>query len=201
MYPKIFYVTHLFYCIFIQRGPHRRYDQELLSSCKICTDLIGPRRPLDGRLEYVMKGIERSTAHPTSKCLPITPDILLKLNQVWQPSPDSHDSSMLWTAACMCLFGFLQVGEEVVPCISKCKSSINLCFGDVRVNSRVNPQYLEVHIKASKTDPFRQGVSIYLGATHSPLCSAAAIHHYMAIHGLNPRPSLFSLMGPTYLTR
>ena len=36
------------------------------------------------RQEYVMKGIKRSTAHPTQKHLPITPDILLKLKQVWK---------------------------------------------------------------------------------------------------------------------
>jgi len=114
------------------------------------------------RLEYVIKGIKRSTAHPTRKRLPITPDILLKLKQVWQPSPDSHDTSMLWVAACMYFFGFLRVGEVVAPGISKFDSSTNLCAGDVRVDNCANPQYLEVHIKASKTDPFRQGVLVNL---------------------------------------
>jgi len=57
-----------------------------------------------------MKGIKRLTKCPKRRRLPITPDILLKLKQVWQPSSDSHDTSMLWATACMCYFG---VGEVV----------------------------------------------------------------------------------------
>ena len=40
----------------------------------------------------------------------------------------------------------------------------------VRVDNITNPHYLEVRIKASKTDPFRQGVSVFLGVTGGDLC-------------------------------
>jgi len=142
------------------------------------------------RLEFVIKGTKRSTAHPARKHLQITPDILLKLNQVWQPSPNSHDTSVRWAAVCMYFLGFLWVGEVVAPGISKFDSSTNLCAGDVRVDNRANPQYLEVRIKASKTDPFRQGVLVYLGVTHSSLCRVATILHYMVIRGPSPGPFL-----------
>jgi hypothetical protein len=52
--------------------------------------------------------------------------------------------------------------------------AMHLSAGDVRVDSRSTPQYLEVHIKASKTDPFRRGAMIYLGRTAGPLCPVAA---------------------------
>jgi len=69
----------------------------------------------DPRMGNMLKGIKRSTRCPTRRQLPITPDILLKLRQVWQSSPDTYDTSMLWAATCMCFFGFLRVGEVVAP--------------------------------------------------------------------------------------
>ena len=39
---------------------------------------------------------------------------------------------------------------------------------------------IAVKIKASKTDPFRQGVTVYLGATGTNLCLVKAILAYIA---------------------
>jgi len=135
-----------------------------------------------------MKGIKRLTKRPTRKRLPITPDILLNLKQVWQPSSDSHDTSMLRAAACMCFFWFLSGWQgSNIRCFQ-----VWLLNHPVlrwrRVNSRADPQYLEVHIKAAKTDPFRLGVSVFLGVTASPV---SAILNYMVIHGSRPGPFCF----------
>ena len=35
---------------------------------------------------------------------------------------------------------------------------VHLCFGDIKVDDQKNPTYLQVLLKASKTDPYRQGV-------------------------------------------
>ena len=40
---------------------------------------------------------------------------------------------------------------------------------------------LKVRIKASKTDPFRRGVDIYVGITGTGLCPVTAVLSYMAI--------------------
>ncbi len=40
--------------------------------------------------------------------------------------------------------------------------SVHLCHGDVLVDNTSHPQYLKVRLKASKTDPFRKGVTVYL---------------------------------------
>ena len=66
---------------------------------------------------------------------------------------------------------------------TKYDCSTNLYLDDVRVNSCANPQYLEVSIKASKIDPFRHGVPVFLGVIISPLCPVAAILNYMVIQG------------------
>ena len=50
--------------------------------------------------------------------------------------------------------------------------SAHLSYGDVRTDSLVNPSYITV---ASKTDPFRKGVTVHIGATKSQLCPVAAV--------------------------
>ena len=43
-------------------------------------------------------------------------------------------------------------------------------------------------MKQSKTDPFRRGVSIYLGKTENNLCLVKGILPYLAIRGSRTRP-------------
>ena len=42
---------------------------------------------------------------------------------------------------------------------------MHLNFEDGSIDSIKNPQLLKVRIKASKTDPFRVGVDIFIGRT------------------------------------
>ena len=54
----------------------------------------------------------------------------------------------------MCFrFGFLQSGEVVVPSDVVYDPVVHSSHGDVRTDSIKAPQYTEVAIKASKTDP------------------------------------------------
>ena len=62
------------------------------------------------------------------------------------------------------------------------------------------PQYLVVRIRASKTDPFREGVSVYLGRTKSDLCPVSAILFYMVRRGTAPGP-FFRFSDGRCLTR
>ena len=136
------------------------------------------------QLEYVSKGVKKMTAARVARTrLPITPSILLQLRQVWQAHPCRQDASMLWAAACMCFFGFLRAGEVVVPSASNYDPAVHLSHGDVRAENTASPQYLEIRIKASKTDPFRKGVSIYVGRGSCDLCPVAAVLNYMVQRG------------------
>ena len=123
------------------------------------------------QLEYVSKGqCKLSSQGRTTQHLPITPDILRHLRSAWGALPDHLNATMLWAAACMCFFSFLRSGEVVVPSDSAYDPAVHLSQGDVRVDNTANPQYLEVHLKVSKTDPFRLGVTVYLGRSHAKLC-------------------------------
>ena len=65
---------------------------------------------------------------------------------------------MIWAAATMCFFGLLQVGEAVSPSDPSFEAVSHLAVSDVPRDTHKNPHFLQVHIKASKTDTFRKGV-------------------------------------------
>ena len=75
-----------------------------------------------------------------------------------------------------------------------------LCYSDVCIDSHFKPSFMQVVIKASKTDPFRQGVSVYIGATNWLLCPLAAVVGFMVKRGSTEGP-LFTWSNGRYLTR
>ena len=60
---------------------------------------------------------------------------------------------------------------------------------DVMVDNPQCPQFMEVRIKASKTDPYRKGVSVFLG--RMDLCPVSAVLDYMVRR--SPEPHHLSL--------
>ena len=64
---------------------------------------------------------------------------------------------MLWVAALLCFFEFLHSGEVCIPAEKVFDEGAHLSMKDVRVDSLANLQTMQVKIKASETDPFRQG--------------------------------------------
>ena len=153
------------------------------------------------QLEYVIKGLKRKRGGQAARTrLPITIQILHDLKQVWQDAPDQFNACMLWAAACMCLFGFLCTGEIVVPSDAEYDRTVHLSVDDVLVDNVVTPQWLEIRIKASKTDRFRKGVSVYIGTTGMRVCPVAAILDYKVRHGSRPGP-FFMFSDGRFLTR
>lgn len=138
------------------------------------------------KLEQVMKGVKREYAKksPGKRVrLLVTPDILLKLRGVWEANSKHHNSIMLWAAGSLCYFGFLRAGEITVPAESAYDSGQHLNVSDVMVNSISDPTLIKIKIKASKTDPFRQGLDIFVGKTDNKLCPVAALLAYLAKRG------------------
>ena len=55
------------------------------------------------------------------------------------------------------------------------------------------PTLVRIHLKYSKTDPFRHGVDIYLGRTGTDLCPVGALLAFMAVPGaVNGPPFVFA---------
>ena len=134
-------------------------------------------------LEQVLRGIKLSQTKGGRKQLvrlPITPDLLFKLKSVY----------MGWQE---CQLGWLHVMggssaflDSCVP--GKLQFHQTLSFKDVAVDNLLDPKVIRVHLKASKSDPFRKGVDVFVGITNHTLCPVSAILVYLAARGSNPGP-------------
>jgi len=98
---------------------------------------------------------------------------------------------MLWAACLMGFYGFLRCAEFTIPSLFQFASDKHLPATDVAVDNRK---------KSSKTDPFGEGVTIYLGKTDNVLCPVAAILEYLIRRGNHPGP-LFVLQDGRPLSR
>ena len=77
--------------------------------------------------------------------------------------------------------------------IGLCLSEFQRCVGGLH-------RLLRVRIKASKTDPFRVGVDIFVGKTGNKLCPVTAVLSYMVRRGPSPGP-FFRFANGVPLTR
>ena len=108
------------------------------------------------RLHYVLRGVKRAEgmADVTKReRRPVTPDLLRKIKGVWDPRAGEADVVMLWAACCLAYFGFMRIGELIVPSDGAYDASAHLSWGDITVDDPACPSRMEVRIKASKTDP------------------------------------------------
>lgn len=100
---------------------------------------------------------------------------------------------MIWAACCLAFFGFLRVSEFTVPGVGSYDSYCHLSLQDIAIDNKNNPRLLQLVLKQSKTDPFRKGVKIYIGATDSTVCPVKAVLAYLAMRG--------SQTGPLFITQ
>ena len=141
------------------------------------------------KLGQVLRGIKREQAisNPHSRNrLPITPLILRKIRAIWDKDGTEPDNIMLWAASCLCFFGFMRAGEVTIPSESSYDPGVHLNFGDIAIDDPAKPTLLRIRLKASKTDPFRRGVDVFVGRTDSDLCPVAAMLSFLASRGSQP---------------
>ena len=154
------------------------------------------------RLQLLLRGIRRvsSVRRPARSRLPITPAILRRVKAVVTSQAPSWDGRMIWAAMNLCFFGFLRSGELCCPSATSFDGTAHLAPEDLSLDSLTCPSQLSITIKASKTDPFRLGVTLVLGATKLDLCPLAAILPYVALRGAQAGP-LFRFENGQFLTR
>ena len=94
--------------------------------------------------------------------------IVLSLRSELDKESAKWSNIMLWAACYACFFGFLRSGEVTVPSQKDYDSTAHLSHGDVTCT--FDSRQAKINIKASSTNPFRKGVTIYVGCTDNDLC-------------------------------
>ena len=135
--------------------------------------------PCHSRIMTVLKAVKRVQGHSVKLRQPITATILDQICTVLSTGYISDYTDSLLTAVCLsAFFGFLRCGEFTVPTDSAFDPTINLCLGDLTFHNN----HANLLLKSSKTDPFRQGVTVPLfrNEAHTKLCPYQALRTYIS---------------------
>ena len=158
--------------------------------------IVGQHNPPLPRLYMLVRSIKRQSKK-APKRMPVT---LNKLKVIYESlalsSWSQADKCMLWAAVTTAFFGFLRSSEYCSPQTQKFDSETTLCFEDI---SYKQPN-IYINIKASKTDPFREGCTICLSPSYADICPVRNLLNYVKQHPSKTGP-LFTYMDNTLLTR
>ena len=143
----------------------------------------------------ILRGIrERQTCtRPIRQRLPVTIQILCKLKKLLIKKIFSCNAITLWAMCCLAFFGFLMVSEFAIPTPGSYDRSRHLSLDDITVDDRNNPRLLQLFLKQSKMDPFKQGATIYVGATDNTVSPIKTVTCYLAKRK--------SKRGPLFITK
>ena len=151
------------------------------------------------RLARLVRGIKRYQGQQFTRPnrIPITPALLRQLGLNLFRSPMLYqDKVMLWAAMLTAFFGFLRISEYTSPLVRSYDPASTLCMQDMKMT----PWMVELRIKSSKTDPFRQGATVRLAYNGSTLCPVRALIKYRQLLPTLSGP-LFQFADGRYLTR
>ena len=157
--------------------------------------------PLMPVLQRIIRGIRRRQGNSLIRKprKPITTEHLLTISSfLLRSGHNVHDKYMLLASCLTAFFGLLRVSEFSCPTLSFYDPAIHLSRSDVIFNPDFS--MMSLSIKASKTDPFRHGVTVRIAATFDKLCPVGAMRNYLALHDSRNGP-LFKFNDGKFLTR
>ena len=175
-------VRHIHVC----KGLHKHFNQQITP-----------------RLHLILRGIQKqiSSRHFTKPRLPITLPILQSIKRALSKDTPSYDNTTFWAMCCLAFFGFLRVSKFTIPGDSTYDPACHLSLNDIAVDSRANPRLLQLLLKQSKTDPFKQGATVHLGATDNPVCPVKAVLSYLEKRSTRPGPLFITSEGKGWTRR
>ena len=175
-------VRHIHVC----KGLHKHFNQQITP-----------------RLHLILRGIQKqqSSRHFTKPRLPITFPILRSIKRVLSKDTPSYDNTTFWAMCCLAFFGFLRISEFTTPGDSPYDPASHLSLNDIAVDSRANLRLLQLPLKQSKTDLFKQSVTVHLGATDSPVCPVKAVLLYLVKRDTRPGPLFITSEGKGWTRR
>ena len=93
---------------------------------------------------------------------------------------------MFWAAWTKAYFGFLRSAEFTVQSLNKFDPDVHLTVKDISLESANAQSCLKVRIKASETDPFRQGCDVFIGRRSLSMCAVTAFLQHLTLRGNRP---------------
>ncbi|CAG2188986.1 unnamed protein product [Mytilus edulis] len=130
------------------------------------------------RLTLILNSVKRSQNQNKRIRLPITFDILEQIIKSLRKGVFSKFIDlMIETASVISFFGFLRCGEITVIKSEHFEPAINLCISDISFTDNI----ANLHLKQSKTDPFRKGIDIQLHKINSHICPYRVLKRYLEI--------------------
>jgi hypothetical protein len=98
-----------------------------------------------------------------------------------------------WAAVTLAWHALLRSSEYVPSSSGKFDPAVQLCVKDVEFFPTFrSPTHMVISVKASKTDPFRNGQIVVVGATGTELCAVSALQQMLFLGGKrSPNAPLF----------
>ena len=117
------------------------------------------------------------------------------LHSYLEESPLRHqDQDVSWAAFTVAFFAFLCSSEYVSKVTTSYIPESTLFCSDILLGQR----YMTINIKSSRTDPFREGMTLYIAKSGRSVCTVNAMCRYLRYRKKRP---LFKFKDGTYLTR
>ena len=182
----VFPVSEVHFSLYLQ---HLSETVHSASAVQEAVNAVGWVNQLAGRepiaqsalVRATLAGLKRALAKPKVKKEPVTVEMLTALVQSLGVSPSL--SELRLAATCLLAFAaFLRYDE-----IAKLRCcDITFSGGN-----------MAVHILSSKTDQYRQGDTVLVARTNSPMCPVAMMERYFALAGLSHSSPLLVFRGIT----
>lgn len=199
-YPtEAFLVSYVFYCHSVKNVAYSTI-KSYLAGIRFHFVLTTGNNPLYAangameRLQMILRAVKKCQIPKPKKRQPMTAPILRGMIDVLTSTPTFGLVNDAMLAACIttAFFGFLRCGEF---CMDRSDSEDFLSVNDVLWES--NSSGYTVHLRSSKTDPFRRGVDLFISALgpNNPLCPVRHLQRYMLIR----RHSTVPISGPLFL--
>ena len=190
------------FCVVLSRRVGYKTIKVYLCGVQLASRLRGHTAVISNmpRLYYVLRGIRRSQgrSHVRPKRVPVTIPHLRSILQCLANNYHPYDRDMLTAALLMAFFGMLRISEYTVPASDLFDPSQHLSPNDITINWF--RQSASIYLRQSKSDPFRQGVTIRIAATGNDLCPLRALLMFLVRRGNRPGP-LFLFHDNRYLLR
>lgn len=127
------------------------------------------------QLERIVAGIRRLRGEAgTKERRPLTKDILMQL--LSQLDQSTREGATYYASFCLAFAAFLRIGEFTYSTSDRQDDDFSKWFL-TRRSVRLYDNYLELTLPASKTDPFRQGITLTIAAINDEACPVQALRH------------------------